>query len=552
MSTYTLNLTLSNIRMITIMFLDIFVVWFLLYYVLRIVRGNTRTVQIFKGILLVVLIDGLAKILGLKTLQFFADMFINWGFLAIIIIFQPEIRTLLEHIGKSNVFSRITTLTGNEKENLVEEIVTAVMLLSKDQTGALISIEQSRSLDDYIETGTKLKADVTAELLTSIFVTSTPLHDGAVIIQGDKIACASAYFPPTTEDLPSRYGARHRAAIGISEITDAVTIVVSEETGNVSISEAGNLMLVDREQLRNYLLRVICGESTEVHAKRPNKDIYVSEKSSRAEQPVKKGSMMSKLAIRRREEPEVLQPEPQKQTSSKVAVEEVIPARRKAKTKSETKREERVHKEADEEAQASMIKLPHKKKRPKPSYPERSEQPAVKTPDEVPAETKPIVPEVPAPVHVEPVQVIPSAVMPADPEDELPEIAQEPVPAESAVQMPQPVMPAEPAEELNLIPATDDGEIQDEIAAPRTRFEEVRASREAAYRILYGQQAAQKAAMKEKKQETAKKAAREGSYDTTQLDISKIVGFNDELDSTFQMVDNLPSDKSSDRKGGNK
>ncbi|MCR5796205.1 MAG: diadenylate cyclase CdaA, partial [Solobacterium sp.] len=230
------------------MVLDIFILWFILYYTLKIVKGNIRTSQIFKGIVFVVLIDGLAKLFGLKTLQALTGLFINWGFLAVIIIFQPEIRQLLERLGKTNVFSRITTLTGDEKENLVEQIVTAVMLLSKDQTGALISIEQSHSLEDFITTGIRLNSDVTAELLTSIFVTSTPLHDGAVIIQGDKIACASAYFPPTNMELPGRYGARHRAAIGISEITDAVTIVVSEETGAVSITEGGKMMSVNRDQ----------------------------------------------------------------------------------------------------------------------------------------------------------------------------------------------------------------------------------------------------------------------------------------------------------------
>ncbi len=141
--------------------------------------------------------------------------------------------------------------------------MTAVRLLSADQTGALISIEKSHPLDDFIATGTRLNSDVTAELLTSIFVTSTPLHDGAVIIQGDKIACASAYFPPTTADIPSRYGSRHRAAIGISEITDAITIVVSEETGNVSIAEGGKLTAVNEQQLRKYLTHIIVGQTDE-------------------------------------------------------------------------------------------------------------------------------------------------------------------------------------------------------------------------------------------------------------------------------------------------
>lgn len=229
--------TIQSILNYTRMFFDILIMWLLLYYTIKIVRNNSRTIQIFKGIVLILVIKAVANIFGLNTVGWIADMFVSWGFIAVIIIFQPEIRSLLEKLGKSNVFSRISTLSGNEKEHLVDELVKAVMILSKDQTGALISLEQSHSLNDYVKTGTPMNSMVTAELLTSIFVTSTPLHDGAVIIQGDRLACASAYFPPTNQELPSRYGARHRAAIGISEITDSVTIVVSEETGNISIAE---------------------------------------------------------------------------------------------------------------------------------------------------------------------------------------------------------------------------------------------------------------------------------------------------------------------------
>ncbi len=359
------------------MFLDIFIIWLILYYALRIIRNNARTIQIFKGIMVIIVIDGLAKILGLKTVQYLADMFINWGLLAIIIIFQPEIRSLLEKMGKSNVFSRITTLTGNERENLVDNIVTAVMLLSKDQTGALISIEQGHSLEDFIQTGTRLNSDVTAELLTSIFVTSTPLHDGAVIIQGDKIACASAYFPPTNMELPSRYGARHRAAIGISEITDAVTIVVSEETGNVSIAEGGKLIVVDREELRNYLLRVICGENTEVRgggAKETYGSVVIDDHAAADERP---GGVFSKLAFRRQdsnvapmmetEEEKTAEPEPTETETPEVTpdpgVKEEVLEIRPALSAAE------IHQQADREAEKAEIKLPHKKKRVKPSYP---------------------------------------------------------------------------------------------------------------------------------------------------------------------------------------
>ncbi len=262
---------------------DILVLWFLIYYALKFVRNNTRTVQIFKGIILILAAKFFANLFGLQAVGWLADMFVSWGFVAVIIIFQPEIRGILERLGKSNMFSKISTLSGNEKEHLVNEIVKSVMILSKDQTGALITLEQGQSLADYVSTGTVLNSIVTTELLTSIFVTSTPLHDGAVIIQGDRLACASAYFPPTSLDLPNRYGARHRAAIGISEITDSVTIVISEETGNISIAESGKIRGVDIKELRDYLLRIVCNEEIEVKekkAKTPRQSVYVIEKPS--------------------------------------------------------------------------------------------------------------------------------------------------------------------------------------------------------------------------------------------------------------------------------
>lgn len=284
---------------------DILVLWFLLYYALKFVRNNTRTVQIFKGIILVLAAKFFANLFGLDAVGWLADMFVSWGFVAIIIIFQPEIRGLLERLGKSNMFSRISTLSGNEKESLVNEIVKSVMILSKDQTGALITLEQGQSLADYVSTGTVLNSVVTTELLTSIFVTSTPLHDGAVIIQGDRLACASAYFPPTSMDLPNRYGARHRAAIGISEITDSVTIVVSEETGNISIAENGKIRGVDIKELRDYLLRIVCNEEIEVREKKtraPRQSVYVIERNADDKKKKKKedqAGFFSRFAVKK-------------------------------------------------------------------------------------------------------------------------------------------------------------------------------------------------------------------------------------------------------------
>lgn len=265
---FTVNNLLQFIKII----LNISGVWIAFYFVLKIVKNNSRTIQIFKGILLIFIVKGLAGLLGLDAIEYLANLFMQYGPIAIIIIFQPEIRSLLEKIGKTNVFSRISTLTLNEREKLVDELVKACTEMSKTKTGALISLEQGHSLSDYIKTGTPMNSVVTSELLCSIFVPGTPLHDGAVILQGVKIACAAAYFPPTTQDLATMYGARHRAAVGISEITDSITIIVSEETGNISIAEGGKLTVVSEKSLRDFLTMVICLTQNEVSKNKIRKE----------------------------------------------------------------------------------------------------------------------------------------------------------------------------------------------------------------------------------------------------------------------------------------
>jgi len=278
---YNINLTITNIWQVFRVAIDIAIMWFVFYYAIKAIRNNSRTVQIFKGIVAIVMFNGIAKLLGLETVTYFTDIFINWGLLAIIIIFQPEIRGLLEKIGKTNAFSRISSLLSNEREKLVDEVYEAAITLSESRTGALISIEQSQSLQDYIKTGINVNAEVSKELLCSIFMTTTPLHDGAVIIQGDKVSCASAYFPPTNVNLSSRYGARHRAALGISEVSDALTIVVSEETSAISIAENGRIFSVDEKQLKDYLRRVICNDEIAIEKNSRNRNSLLVEDDSR-------------------------------------------------------------------------------------------------------------------------------------------------------------------------------------------------------------------------------------------------------------------------------
>ncbi len=246
----TLNQIIDYLRNL----LDILIVWMVVHYLLKVFRNNARTMQIMKGIIYLFIAKLIADFFQLRTFNVLLNYLLDWGFLAVIVIFQPEIRSLLEKMGQVNAYTGIFALSGNQKQRLVSEVSSAVSTLSQKKIGALITFQRGTSLEDYVNSGTQLNSEVTKELITSIFVTTTPLHDGAIIIQGDKVACASAFFPPTNNELPVRFGARHRAAVGISEITDSITIVVSEETGSVSVAQNGKLTLFDDEgHLYNFL-----------------------------------------------------------------------------------------------------------------------------------------------------------------------------------------------------------------------------------------------------------------------------------------------------------
>jgi diadenylate cyclase len=212
-----------------------------------------KTMQLFKGVLFVLIVKLITSVFGLTSLNYLVDSIINWGVLAMIIIFQPEIRTLLEKMGQTKL-TKHKEISNDEKERLMDELVSAITTLSKEQVGALITFERSQSLIDYINTGTRINADIKSEMFLTIFYEGTPLHDGATIIQGDQIACAAAFYPPTNKELSPRYGARHRAAIGISEITDSLTVVVSEETGTISFATNGELKKIPTKELRASLV----------------------------------------------------------------------------------------------------------------------------------------------------------------------------------------------------------------------------------------------------------------------------------------------------------
>lgn len=234
--------------------LDVLIVWLALYYILKNLRKNVKMVLLFKGIIIILLLKIISDWMGLVTISFLLDYVIEWGPLALIIVFQPEIRSVLEQIGRSQLLGRHKVLTVDEREKVVYEITTAIDYLRKQAIGALMVIERDNSLNDYIESSKKIYADISAELLISIFFPNNPLHDGGVIIQGDRITSAGAVFPTSDSlKISKRLGTRHRAALGISETTDCISIVVSEETGRVSLAVDGELyynLTLDEVKLR--------------------------------------------------------------------------------------------------------------------------------------------------------------------------------------------------------------------------------------------------------------------------------------------------------------
>ncbi len=232
---------------------DLLLVWLLIYILLRVMRNNERAGQIFKGFLIIILARYMASWVGLKLVGRFLSEFINWGFLFVAIIFTPEIRSALENVGKRTGFTRSSKLLSNEKSRLISELSDAIRVFSKTYTGALITIQMQDSLKEYADRGIVMDALTTKELLGNIFYPKTPLHDGAVIIEGDKIVAASVFFPSTNSQVISTYGARHRAALAISELSDSITIIVSEETGEISIARFGVITKVSEQELENYL-----------------------------------------------------------------------------------------------------------------------------------------------------------------------------------------------------------------------------------------------------------------------------------------------------------
>lgn len=221
--------------------IDILIVTYIIYQLILLVRG-TRAVQLLKGILVLVFIWAISSWFDLYTLKWLMNQAFTFGVLAIFIIFQPELRRGLEQLGRGKIFGR-TLADDEEITKMVNEVIKAVHYLSRRKIGALIVFERTTGLNEYTESGIKMQSMVSSELLINIFIPNTPLHDGAVIIQGQQISAAACYLPLSENPFISKeLGTRHRAAIGISEVGDGVSLIVSEETGQVSLAMNGQVI----------------------------------------------------------------------------------------------------------------------------------------------------------------------------------------------------------------------------------------------------------------------------------------------------------------------
>ena len=240
--------------------LDILMISVLVYELIILMR-ETRAAQLFKGILLLGLVYLMTVLMNLTGMKFILDNFFFYIIVIVVVIFQPELRRMLEHIGQSKIpgFSRMSMSSAEQKareiEKMVDTISSAAEVLSSTKTGALIVIERNTKLGDIIQSGTVLDAAMSVSLLGNIFYTGSPLHDGAVVVRDCKVYAAGCFLPLMQRmDNHARYGTRHRAAIGMSENSDALVVVVSEETGTISLAHDGRLQRdFDKESLSKVL-----------------------------------------------------------------------------------------------------------------------------------------------------------------------------------------------------------------------------------------------------------------------------------------------------------
>lgn len=261
---------LQFIRIIDI--IDILIVAFVIYKVIKLMK-DTVAAQLIKGIVILILAMQISSMLNLYLINYILVNVMQVGFIALIVVFQPELRRSLERMGRTkfgNFFSLPKENAEEQMSNIVTQICGAVENLSRNKVGALIIIERQTKIGDIIRTGVTLNSDVSSELLVNIFVPNTPLHDGAVVIRDNKIIAAACFLPLTQNpDLNIELGTRHRAAIGITETSDCVSLVVSEETGKISLSMEGSLtrnLTVD--SLEKALNKILSPEPNQLNTKK--------------------------------------------------------------------------------------------------------------------------------------------------------------------------------------------------------------------------------------------------------------------------------------------
>lgn len=222
---------------------DIIIIIFLVHQLMRMIR-ETRAKQLLKGLAIIFLTLPISAWLNLTAVNYILRNTMQIGAFAVIVLFQPELRSMLERVGRSKIgkIFDFSNIQNNEVQNIISEITEATVNMSKSRTGALIVLERETAVGEYADSGTKIDAVISAALLENIFVNKTPLHDGAVVIRGDRIHSAACVLPLTNNtNLSRELGTRHRAALGMSEVSDAVVIVVSEETGKISLATKGTL-----------------------------------------------------------------------------------------------------------------------------------------------------------------------------------------------------------------------------------------------------------------------------------------------------------------------
>lgn len=242
---------------------DVAVVAVVLYQLLMLIRG-TRAVQLLKGLIILLVISSLADYLDLSTISWLLRQVWQMLFVALPVVFQPELRRALEQLGRGKFFARHPRKLGSEAlARVIKELVRCTQVLSKNRIGALIVIERRTGVQDYIETGIQIDGVISSEFLVNIFIPNTPLHDGAVIIRGDRVAAAGCFLPLSENpNIQKELGTRHRAALGLTEVSDSIAIVVSEETGAISVAVEGSLTrFLDDKSLEDLLARELQVES---------------------------------------------------------------------------------------------------------------------------------------------------------------------------------------------------------------------------------------------------------------------------------------------------